>query len=80
MMSKPDVMTSKRRPDIMHESRQTPPCKTTFPSPGRVHGNSGQVCKKEQSVRTITVITSSDRTFRDFAVILIGFIAIYFYV
>ena len=23
-----------------------PPCKTTFPSPGRIHGNSGRVCKK----------------------------------
>ena len=23
-----------------------PSCKTTFPSPGPVHGNSGQVCKK----------------------------------
>ena len=41
MISKTDVMTSKRRPDVMHE--------TTFPSPGRIHGNSGQVCKKEQS-------------------------------
>ena len=25
-----------------------PSCKTTFPSPGRVHGNSGRVCKKRQ--------------------------------
>ena len=38
-------MTSKRQnhhPDVMH---LTPPCKTTFPSSGRVHRNSGQVCK-----------------------------------
>ena len=31
----------------MHESRLTPPCKTTFPSPGRVLGNSGRVCKND---------------------------------
>ena len=28
------------------ESSCTPSCKTTFPSPGCVHGNSGLVCKK----------------------------------
>ena len=42
-------MTSKHQnyhPDVMHESRLTPPCKATFPSPGRVHRNSGRVCKK----------------------------------
>ena len=26
-----------------------PPCKTTFPSPGRVHGNPGRVCKNNKS-------------------------------
>ena len=25
-------------------------CKTTFPSPGRVHGNPGRACKKKKSV------------------------------
>ena len=28
-----------------------PSCKTTFPSPGRVHGNPGRVCKKKFSDR-----------------------------
>ena len=45
-------MTSKRQnrhPDVMHESQLTPPCKTTFPSPDRLHGNSGRVCKKQNS-------------------------------
>ena len=45
-------MTSKRQnrhTDAMHESRLTlSPCKT-FPIPGRVHENSGRVCKKELS-------------------------------
>ena len=31
------------------ELSYTPSCKTTFPSPGQVHGNSGQVCKNFQS-------------------------------
>ena len=49
MMSKTSVMTSKsvkRHPDMMYESCLTRPCKTVFPSPGRIHGNSGRVCKK----------------------------------
>ena len=36
-------MTSNRHIDVMHESRLKPPCKTTFPSPGPVHGNPGRV-------------------------------------
>ena len=32
--------------DIMHKNHLTPLCKTIFPSPGRVLGNSGRVCKK----------------------------------
>ena len=59
-------MTSKRHIEAMHESIITPPCKTTFPSHGRVHGNSGRVCKNirifkgcevqiENSVTRVTV-------------------------
>ena len=46
-------MTLKRQntSDVMHESRLTPPCKTTFSSPGRVHGNSGRVYKNTKSSR-----------------------------
>ena len=43
-------MTQKRQnyhTDVMHESRLTPPCKTTKPSPGRVHGNPGRMCKNQ---------------------------------
>ena len=32
-----------------HASSYTPPCKTTFPCPGQVHGNSGWVCKNGNS-------------------------------
>ena len=42
-------MTSRhqnRHTDVMHKSHLAPPCKTTFPSPGRVHRNPGQVCKR----------------------------------
>ena len=52
-------VTSKWHPDIMHESHVTITiCKTTFPSPGRVHRNSCQVCKKKSSlIRIYTVDT-----------------------
>ena len=54
-----DEMTSKRQnsyPDAMHESRLIPlpppphthTCKTTFPNPGRIHGNSGRICNNTQ--------------------------------
>ena len=43
-------MTSRRQKwrqnHVMHESRLTPPYKTTFPSPSQVHGNPGRVGKK----------------------------------
>ena len=53
MTAKSDVMTSKMTCDVKRtpwrhawESSYTPPsCKTTFPSPGRVYGNSCRVCK-----------------------------------
>ena len=39
-------MTSKRRNhhnDVTHESHLTPPCKTTFPNPGRVQADAEQL-------------------------------------
>ena len=53
-------MTSRRQnchPDVMHKSRLTPPCKTTFPSPGRAHRNSRRVCKKNGSFLTWSLST-----------------------
>ena len=51
---KSDVMTSKMTCDVKKTDTLTsctwvvfhPPCNTTFPSPGRVQGNSGRICKK----------------------------------
>ena len=40
-----------RHTDVMYENRLTPPCKTTFPSPGRVHGNPGRVCKNLSNLK-----------------------------
>ena len=36
------------------ESSYTPPCKTTFSSPGRVHRNSGRVCKNKGLFMTLS--------------------------
>ena len=44
-MSKHKKWCQNRHPDVMHHI-YNPSCKTTLPSPGRVHGNSGWVCKK----------------------------------
>ena len=45
-------MTSKRQntSDVMHESRLTSPCKTTFPDFVRIHGNSGRVYKNTKPI------------------------------
>ena len=43
---KNDVKTSKSQNRHARESSYNPSCKTTFPSTGRVHGNSSRVCKK----------------------------------
>ena len=48
-------VTSKSHPDVMLESCLTPllTCKTTFPSSGRVYGNSCRVCKKNDVLNTV---------------------------
>ena len=49
---KTSKMTSKhqnRYTDVLHENLLHPSCETTFPCPGRVHGNPGRVCKKMKS-------------------------------
>ena len=56
---KTSKMTSKSSYWFMHESRLTSPCKTIFPSPGRVHGNPGRVCKKRFSA----IFISADKSF-----------------
>ena len=46
-----DVVTSGgngRANDV--KTSYTPLCKTTFPSPGRIHRNSGRVCKNVEPV------------------------------
>ena len=50
VMSRRQKWRQNRHTDVMHENLSyTPHCKTTFPSPGRVHGNPGLVCKKRCS-------------------------------
>ena len=43
----------------MHESRITPPCKTIFPSPGRVHGNPIRVWKNTFSPGVFWILKST---------------------
>ena len=53
MTSRRQKRRQNRHTDVLHESRLTSHwCKTTFRSPGRVHGNPSRVCKKYSSVLT----------------------------
>ena len=49
-LAESDVKMSKitSKSTYWHHARH-PSCKTTFPSPGQVHGNPGRVCKKSLS-------------------------------